>query len=408
MSRQESMNFNQTEHRGDLPALKEVTPKTTRWWRIQPGTGAGAEVSDDVAAEEAAALQEAAAVLASGGTVAFPTETVYGLGADARNTAAVEAIFAAKGRPSDNPLIVHIADVSQLDGLVTEVNETAQRLMEAFWPGPLTLVLPVAEGAVSPRVTAGLSTVGVRMPAHDVALRLIAAAGCPVAAPSANRSGRPSPTLASHVGEDLSGRIDGIVDGGPTGVGLESTVVEAGRDGVVTVLRPGGITVEQLARVAGAGVRLDAALQPKAKAGGEAAPGPAAAPRAPGMKYTHYAPQGVLHIVRGSADRVADRIQAELAAAAARGEKTGVLAFDERLPSYRADCALSLGREDELETAAHRLYAALRRFDDCGVTYILAEACPEDGLGSAVMNRLLKAAGHRVIEAGGDSEEGRG
>ncbi|MCK8488217.1 L-threonylcarbamoyladenylate synthase [Paenibacillus sp. MBLB2552] len=398
---------------GNLPALGEVAPKSTQWWRVEPGTGfatPGGQVADagileaPTAGEETAALREAAEVLASGGTVAFPTETVYGLGADARNPAAVEAIFAAKGRPSDNPLIVHIADVSQLDGLVTEVNETARRLMEAFWPGPLTLVLPVAEGAVSPRVTAGLSTVGVRMPAHDVALRLIAAAGCPVAAPSANRSGRPSPTLASHVGEDLSGRIDGIVDGGPTGVGLESTVVEAGRDGVVTVLRPGGITAEQLARVAGAGVRLDAALQPEAEAGGGAAPGPAAAPRAPGMKYTHYAPQGVLRIVRGSAARVADRIQAELAAAAARGEKTGVLAFDERLPSYRADCALSLGREAELETAAHRLYAALRRFDECGVTYILAEACPEEGLGSAVMNRLLKAAGHRVIEAGGDLE----
>ncbi|MDU4695057.1 MAG: L-threonylcarbamoyladenylate synthase [Paenibacillus sp.] len=393
MNRNQSME-NKTLRAGDLPALGEVAPKLTRWWRVEPGAGDN--------------LKEAAEVLASGGTVAFPTETVYGLGADARNPAAVEAIFAAKGRPSDNPLIVHIADVSQLEGLVTEVNETARRLMEAFWPGPLTLVLPVAEGAVSPRVTAGLSTVGVRMPAHDVALRLIAAAGCPVAAPSANRSGRPSPTLASHVGEDLSGRIDGIVDGGPTGVGLESTVVEAGRDGGVTVLRPGGITVEQLARVAGAGVRLDAALQPEAKAGGEAAPGPAAAPRAPGMKYTHYAPQGVLRIVRGSADRVADRIQAELAAAAARGEKTGVLAFDERLPSYRADCALSLGREAELETAAHRLYAALRRFDECGVTYILAEACPEEGLGSAVMNRLLKAAGHRVIDAGGDPGEGRG
>ncbi|WP_374043743.1 L-threonylcarbamoyladenylate synthase [uncultured Paenibacillus sp.] len=414
MNRNESIE-NQVRGAGDLPVLGEVAPKSTRWWRVKPGTGTvspGGQVADEgmpeapAAGEEAAALKEAAAVLASGGTVAFPTETVYGLGADARNTAAVEAIFAAKGRPSDNPLIVHIADVSQLDGLVTEVNETARRLMEAFWPGPLTLVLPVAEGAVSPRVTAGLSTVGVRMPAHDVALRLIAAAGCPVAAPSANRSGRPSPTLASHVGEDLSGRIDGIVDGGPTGVGLESTVVEAGRDGGVTVLRPGGITAEQLARVAGAGVRLDAALQPEpeAQAGGGAAPGPAAAaPRAPGMKYTHYAPQGVLRIVRGSADRVADRIRAELAAAAARGEKTGVLAFDERLPSYRADCALSLGREAELETAAHRLYAALRRFDECGVTYILAEACPEEGLGSAVMNRLLKAAGHRVIEAGGDS-----
>lgn len=396
---------NKPRDTSDLPALGKVASKWTRWWRVQPRSEAS-EAS--FAGEEAAALKEAAAVLVSGGTVAFPTETVYGLGADARNTAAVEAIFAAKGRPSDNPLIVHIAEVSQLDGLVTEVNETARRLMEAFWPGPLTLVLPVAEGAVSPRVTAGLSTVGVRMPAHDVALRLIAAAGCPVAAPSANRSGRPSPTLASHVGEDLSGRIDGIVDGGPTGVGLESTVVEAGRDGGVTVLRPGGITVEQLARVAGAGVRLDAALQPQAKAGGGAAPGPAAAPRAPGMKYTHYAPQGVLRIVRGSADRVADRIRAELAAAAARGEKTGVLAFDERLPSYRADCALSLGREAELETAAHRLYAALRRFDECGVTYILAEACPEEGLGSAVMNRLLKAAGHRVIEAGGDQDEGRG
>ncbi|MGG6313418.1 L-threonylcarbamoyladenylate synthase [Paenibacillus macerans] len=375
--------------------------KRTRWWKVASGAGTGGEAEDtgersklaEAAGGDAAALAEAAAVLASGGTVAFPTETVYGLGADARNTEAVEAIFAAKGRPSDNPLIVHIADMSQLDGLVTEVNETARRLMEAYWPGPLTLVLPAAPGAVSPRVTAGLDTVAVRMPAHDVALRLIAAAGCPVAAPSANRSGRPSPTLASHVGEDLSGRIDGIVDGGPTGVGLESTVVEAGRDGAVTVLRPGGITAEQLARVAGAGVRLDAALQPAA-AGGDSP-----APRSPGMKYTHYAPQGVLRIVRGSADRVADRIKAELAAAAARGEKTGVLAFDERLPSYRADCALSLGPESELETAAHRLYAALRRFDECGVTYILAESCPEEGLGSAVMNRLLKAAGHRVIDA---------
>ncbi|WP_425464463.1 L-threonylcarbamoyladenylate synthase [Paenibacillus oralis] len=358
------------------------------------GGGQTASVPAAQAARDAEALAEAAAVLAAGGTVAFPTETVYGLGADARNTAAVEAIFAAKGRPSDNPLIVHIAELSQLDGLVIEVNETERRLMEAFWPGPLTLVLPVTPGAVSPRVTAGLSTVAVRMPAHDVALRLIAAAGCPVAGPSANRSGRPSPTLASHVGEDLSGRIDGIVDGGPTGVGLESTVVEAGRDGTVTVLRPGGITAEQIARVTGAGVKLDAALR---EAGGGA---DSPAPRSPGMKYTHYAPQGVLRIVRGAADRVAARIQAELAAAAARGEKTGVLAFDERLPSYRADFALSLGSETELAAAAHRLYAALRRFDECGVTYILAESCPEDGLGAAVMNRLLKAAGHRVIDAG--------
>ncbi|WP_410770599.1 L-threonylcarbamoyladenylate synthase [Fontibacillus sp. BL9] len=339
-------------------------------------------------------LVEAGVLLAAGGTVAFPTETVYGLGADARNTAAVEAIFAAKGRPSDNPLIVHIADVSALEGLVTEVNETARRLMEAFWPGPLTLVLPVAPGAVSPRVTAGLDTVAVRMPAHDIALRLIAAAGCPVAAPSANRSGRPSPTLASHVGDDLAGRIDGIVDGGPTGVGVESTVVEAGADGIVTVLRPGGITAEALARYA-AGVRLDAALQ-SAGDGSEANDMPA--PRSPGMKYTHYAPRGALRVVAGPApEAVAAAIQAELDAAKARGEITGVLAFDEHLPFYRADCVLSLGSLTALETAAHRLYAALRRFDDSGVTFILAESCPQEGLGAAVMNRLLKAAGQQVI-----------
>ncbi|MEF2968204.1 L-threonylcarbamoyladenylate synthase [Paenibacillus sp. M1] len=349
--------------------------------------------AEELAAAEQA-LAEAGAMLAAGGTVAFPTETVYGLGADARNTAAVEAIFAAKGRPSDNPLIVHIADMSQLDGLVAEVNETARKLMEAFWPGPLTLVLPVAPGAVSPRVTAGLDTVGVRMPAHDIALRLIAAAGCPVAAPSANRSGRPSPTLARHVWDDLAGRIDGIVDGGPTGVGVESTVAEAGADGIVTVLRPGGITAEQLARHA-AGVRLDAALQ---SAGGGESDMPA--PRAPGMKYTHYAPRGELRVVTGAApERVAAAIRAELDAAKARGEVTGVLAFDEHLPFYRADCVLSLGSLTALEAAAHRLYAALRRFDDSGVTYILAESCPQEGLGAAVMNRLLKAAGHTVIRA---------
>lgn len=374
--------------------------RSTRLWDVtalvNDEAGQGANVLEDskvIAAEQS--LAEAGEVLAAGGTVAFPTETVYGLGADARNTAAVEAIFAAKGRPSDNPLIVHIADMSQLDGLVTAVNETGRRLMEAFWPGPLTLVLPAAPGAVSPRVTAGLDTVAVRMPAHDIALRLIAAAGCPVAAPSANRSGRPSPTLAGHVGDDLAGRIDGIVDGGPTGVGVESTVVEAGDDGVVTVLRPGGITVEQLARHAEGGVRLDAALQ---NAGGDSEAKDMPAPRSPGMKYTHYAPRGALRVVSGSApERVADRIQAELDAARARGEITGVLAFDEHLPFYRADCVLSLGSLTALETAAHRLYAALRRFDDSGVTFIMAESCPQEGLGAAVMNRLLKAAGQQVI-----------
>ncbi|WP_245954842.1 L-threonylcarbamoyladenylate synthase [Fontibacillus phaseoli] len=376
--------------------------RSTRLWDVtvlMDSIALAADETDKPQGREAGrdaerSLAEAGALLAAGGTVAFPTETVYGLGADARNTAAVEAIFAAKGRPSDNPLIVHIADVSALAGLVTEVNETAQALMEAFWPGPLTLVLPVAPGAVSPRVTAGLDTVAVRMPAHGIALRLIAAAGCPVAAPSANRSGRPSPTLASHVGDDLAGRIDGIVDGGPTGVGVESTVVEAGADGIVTVLRPGGITVEELARHV-AGVRLDAALQ---SGGGVSEADGMPAPRSPGMKYTHYAPRGALRVVTGPAPEVvAGAIQAELDAAKARGEVTGVLAFDEHLPFYRADCVLSLGSLTALETAAHRLYGALRRFDDSGVTFIMAESCPQEGLGAAVMNRLLKAAGQQVI-----------
>ncbi|GIP21817.1 L-threonylcarbamoyladenylate synthase [Paenibacillus sp. J22TS3] len=337
-------------------------------------------------------ILEAAAMLRAGQTVAFPTETVYGLGADARSTEAVERIFAAKGRPSDNPLIVHIAELSQLDELVLEVNDTARRLMEAYWPGPLTLVLPVRPGAVSPRVTAGLSTVAVRMPAHDIALRLIAAAGCPVAAPSANRSGRPSPTLASHVGEDLAGLIGGIVDGGPTGVGLESTVAEAGADGTVTVLRPGAVTEEALARVA-ASVHTDPAL----RSGGDADSSPA--PRSPGMKYTHYAPQGSLRIVRGDDPAaVTRRVQELLTAAEARGEVTGVLAYDEHLPQYRASVVISLGPLGALENAAHRLYAGLRRFDEEGATFMVAEACPEEGLGQAVMNRLLKAAGNEVID----------
>ncbi|MEI2400620.1 L-threonylcarbamoyladenylate synthase, partial [Paenibacillus phytohabitans] len=199
------------------------------------------------------AIAAAAAMLRSGGTVAFPTETVYGLGADARNTPAVEAVFAAKGRPSDNPLIVHIARREELEGLVLEVAPVASALMNAFWPGPLTLVLPVRPGVLSPLVTAGLDTVGVRMPDHPVALALLRAAECPVAAPSANRSGRPSPTLAAHVMEDLAGYIGGVLDGGAAGVGLESTVVQVQPDGTVAVLRPGGITAEQLAAVAGAG-----------------------------------------------------------------------------------------------------------------------------------------------------------
>ncbi|MEJ3718716.1 L-threonylcarbamoyladenylate synthase [Paenibacillus polymyxa] len=337
-------------------------------------------------------IREAAVLLQAGETVAFPTETVYGLGADARSTKAVEAVFAAKGRPSDNPLIVHISDAAQLKGMVAEINDTARALMNTFWPGPLTLVLPVVSQALSSRVTAGLDTVGVRMPDHPIALRLITEAGCPLAAPSANRSGRPSPTLAQHVLEDLEGRIGGILDGGPTGVGLESTVVQVGDDGTVTILRPGGVTAEQLATVARS-VVLDPAL---ADTPGQDAD--SLAPRSPGMKYTHYAPRGRLSVVQGpSSVEVTGWIRTALAEATARGERTAVLAFDDHAASYAGERVYTLGKLDALHEAAQRLYSVLRRCDEDGVTYILAEACPPKGLGDAVMNRLLKAAGHRII-----------
>jgi L-threonylcarbamoyladenylate synthase len=395
--------------------------RDTKYWTIQQVT------------EASTAISEAAQILAAGGTVAFPTETVYGLGADARNTKAVEQIFAAKGRPSDNPLIVHIAKLDQLDAFVLPYSETARRLMDRFWPGPLTIVLPVRADAISPKVTAGLTTVGMRMPDHEVALRLIAASGCPIAAPSANRSGRPSPTLASHVREDLAGRIDGIVDGGPTGVGLESTVIELIGDRV-NVLRPGGITVEELREVV-AEVTLDPALIRTTDIAPSDAIIPATdadlqlndvnsstsddslpaasrtaahvsnkdaaslAPRSPGMKYAHYAPRGIMRIVKGDApERVTAWIQAELEQAKRRGERSGVLAFEEHIGAYRADVVVSCGSLHALEGAAHRLYAALRAFDEQGITFILAEACPEEGMGLAVMNRLVKAAGHRIVQ----------
>ncbi|MGG4216733.1 L-threonylcarbamoyladenylate synthase [Paenibacillus jamilae] len=385
-----------------VPEESITTPATTSFEVAKADSVNSMYNTDGEGAEEFSAgqaliaaengIREAAALLQAGETVAFPTETVYGLGADARSTKAVEAVFAAKGRPSDNPLIVHISDAAQLKGMVAEINDTARALMNAFWPGPLTLVLPVVPQALSARVTAGLDTVGVRMPDHPIALRLITEAGCPLAAPSANRSGRPSPTLAQHVLEDLEGRIGGILDGGPTGVGLESTVVQAGDDGTVTILRPGGVTAEQLATVARA-VVLDPALA--------ATPGQdtdSLAPRSPGMKYTHYAPRGRLSVVQGpSSVEVTGWIRGALAEAAARGERTAVLAFDDHAAGYAGERVYTLGKLDALYEAAQRLYGVLRRCDEDGVTYILAEACPPKGLGDAVMNRLLKAAGHRII-----------
>ncbi|MFC3799746.1 L-threonylcarbamoyladenylate synthase [Cohnella sp. GCM10012308] len=364
-----------------------------------------------------AGLNEAAAALAAGGVVAFPTETVYGLGADARSEAAAERIFAAKGRPSDNPLIVHLADAADADALAAEVSPLERTLMAAFWPGPLTLVLPVRPGAVAARVTAGLDTVAVRVPAHETARRLIAAAGCPVAAPSANRSGRPSPTLASHVRDDLDGRIDGVLDGGPTGVGVESTVVRA-LGGDVHILRPGGVTAEQLREAAGGAARIVVSGAEVAAGGsdGDAAAGStgaasaieaagadaaavdaAGAPRSPGVKYAHYAPQGVMAIASGAPEAVRAAVQAAVDAARRRGEPAGVLCCDEHAGSYSADAVIALGPRAAPAAAAQALYAALRECDARGLRFIAAEAFPEEGIGAALMNRMRKAAGGRAL-----------
>ena len=373
------------------------------------------QVNAAEATPEHPAVRAAAELLRRGEPVAFPTETVYGLGADAGDTAAVERVFAAKGRPADNPLIVHIADPSQLDGLTAPPDDTSRALMAAFWPGPLTVVLPVVPGAVSPRVTAGLATVGVRMPDHPVALALIAAAGCPLAAPSANRSGRPSPPRAAPVLDDLAGRIGGVVDGGPTGVGVESTVVECRPGGRIHILRPGGVSAEAL-RLAVPGAEVTSAREsaagadPQAAAAGLAARSvpPAAeaeaegAPKAPGMKYTHYAPKGRLTVVTAEPGEPSGRtawINRELARRKAEGERTGVLAAEERAAAYAADTVIAYGPEGDPAAYARGLYDALRAFDEAGATFILAEAVDEAGLGAAVMNRLRKAAGGRVVRA---------
>ena len=324
-------------------------------------------------------LKEAARLLRENEAVAFPTETVYGLGANAMDDEAIAKIFAAKGRPSDNPLIVHIGTKSQLDGIVREIPPVAEKLMEHFWPGPLTIILPRKEG-ISERVTAGLNTVGVRMPDHPVALALIEEANVPVAAPSANRSGRPSPTLASHVYEDLNGKIAGIVDGGATGVGVESTVIDCTSE-VPTILRPGGITKEQLEAVIG-NVSLDPALKDEKEK-----------PKSPGMKYTHYAPKAPLSIVEGSREfiqRIVDEKKKE-------GFKVGVLTTEEYQHVYSADVVLSCGMRNDLASVATKLYDVLRTFDASEVDVIFSESFPNEGIGNAIMNRLTKAAGHHII-----------
>lgn len=333
-------------------------------------------------------IVDAAQLIREGEVVAFPTETVYGLGADALSNHAVEKIFEAKGRPSDNPLIVHIGSVEQLSQVVSVVTDEAKLLIQTFWPGPLTLILPKQE-TVADLVTAGLETVGVRMPDHPIALALIQAAGVPIAAPSANLSGKPSPTTAEHVRADLAGRIAAIVDGGATGVGVESTVIDMTATPPM-ILRPGGVTYEQLQAVLG---NVD--VDPSFLVGAEASP------RSPGMKYTHYAPQGELWLVSGESAAAQEQMENMLAEAKRNGLKTGVLATAETSAAWeQASCVdevLSCGSAADLGSVARDLYAVLRRFDELGVQFIVSPVFPRTGMGLAVMNRLEKAAGGRII-----------
>ena len=323
-----------------------------------------------------ASIRRAAALLRAGELVAFPTETVYGLGADALNGEAAARIFAAKGRPADNPLIAHIAGESGLAGLIAgEPCACARKLMRAFWPGPMTLIFPKSP-RVPREVTAGLDTVAVRMPSHPVARALIRAAQTPIAAPSANRSGRPSPTTAAHVLEDMEGRIPLILDGGPCEVGLESTVVDV-TGARPRILRPGGITLEMLEGVVGF-VDVDEGVLHQLQAGSQA--------RSPGMKYKHYAPKGEVTIVTGP--RAAQEIARLYDAADGRA---AILAFSQA--DYGAR------RVYRLKNAPGELFAALRQLDEDGMETIYAEDVPTTGVGLAVMNRLMRAAAFRVVEA---------
>lgn len=332
----------------------------------------------------------AARVIREGGLVAFPTETVYGIGANAVDESAVKKIFEAKGRPSDNPLIVHIARMDEVFLLAEEVPEIALSLAERFWPGPLTLVLPRSE-AVPKTVTGGLETVAVRMPSHPIAHLLIETAEVPIAAPSANLSGRPSPTAAKHVIEDLWGRVDIIIDGGEITHGIESTVLDITSVPPV-LLRPGPISVEELREMVG-----EMAIHPVAMV--EAEEGEIVA-RSPGMKYRHYAPKAELVVVEGKIDDVVQKIQELLASWKKAGRKTGVLATAETAKFYVADEVRVVGSRQDLRSMARNLFEALRSFDAAGVSSIAAEAVEPKGIGLAIMNRLKKAAGGNVIKVG--------
>lgn len=328
------------------------------------------------------AIEEAGQIIKNGGLVAFPTETVYGLGGDGLNPESSRKIYAAKGRPSDNPLIIHIYRIEDLEKIVKNVPEKAKKVIDAFWPGPLTMIFEKKD-CVPRETTGGLDTVAVRFPIHETALKFIEAAGGFVAAPSANLSGRPSPTLAKYVCEDLDGRVDMIIDGGNIPIGVESTIVDMTSE-IPMILRPGYVTAEMLEEVIGE-VRMDPTiLDINCKE----------RPKAPGMRYRHYAPRADMTVVRGEDERVIAKIN-EMGQ---NIEGCVVLSVSEHVHGYKGMNVKDVGsKEDSLQIASN-LYKVLRECDDEGVKVILSESFSSQGIGAAVMNRLIKAAGHQILD----------
>lgn len=329
------------------------------------------------------ALKKAAQCIKNGGLVAFPTETVYGLGGDGLNSEAAAKIYAAKGRPSDNPLILHINDQKMLHRIVKDVNAAAKKIMTAFCPGPVTLILPKAD-IVPCSVTGGLDTVAVRMPDNDIVRELIRLADTPIAGPSANISGRPSPTTAQAVYHDLHDRIDMILDGGACRFGVESTIVDCTED-VPVILRPGAVTKEMLEELFPV-VKIDGAVV-----------GENVVPKAPGMKYKHYAPQADMILFEGNPAKMASAMRAKIQEYEKIGKKVGIIASREVAEKLQHENTAVYGSQGDLPTIAAEIYECLRFFDDKNVDIILAEGTAGSGIGLAIMNRLHKASGFNSI-----------
>lgn len=329
-------------------------------------------------------IEKAADIIKRGGTVAFPTETVYGLGANCFDEEAVDKIFIAKGRPQDNPLILHVSSIEEVYPLVENVDERAKKLMERFWPGPLTLIFNKSE-KVSNKLTGGLSTVAIRMPKHKIASELIKYSKVPIAAPSANLSGKPSPTNAEHVIMDLNGRVDMIIDGGSTGIGVESTVLDISQD-IPTILRPGGVTYEDLLEIFPQ-VKYDESIISDDEN---------IVPKSPGQKYKHYAPKAEMIVFSGDVEDMVSSIKEYSKKMELEGKKLGIMATEETVKEYDEGIVLTMGSRNEKGTIARNLFKILRKFDKLNVDIILAEGVDIEGIGTAIMNRMKKACGGNI------------